>query len=560
MADHGHAKWCKVVTLDGPRNPDGKERPPLQTVRLTWCFLVLIVLITAGLRIRLLNTPLERDEGEYAYIAQLILQGEVPFSQAYTMKYPGVPYVYALFLAVFGQTDSAIHLGLLIINAASIVLVFLLGRRLFNPLVGLIACGSFALLSLSRSTFGFTANTEHFVNLPMLAATLLLLGVHEGQRRASLLCSGLLFGVSILMKQHAAVFAGFGFVYLLVQNLSGQDRSLRRLILHLVFFSAAVVFPVALLWLYLWMEGAFAPFWFWTFTYPRYYVSMVSFETGTNYLMRYGGAQVSTSFGSYTLALVGVIAALWSRSARPRALFLILFSCFSFLGVCPGFVFRPHYFLVLVPAVSLLAGVGAAALGQLCRRFASPPLLAALIALIVLFVDAGKQFSYLFQQSPEEIVHQTYSGHFNDMKELAPYIRDHSLPDDRIAVLGSEPEIYFYARRRAATKFIYVYPLMEPQPFALQMQEDMIAEMEQGQPRYIVLIRSNESWLSSWDSNAPQLISQWPSKYVAAHYQRVALVEMLASNHTNYYWGKEATFHNPSSDFFVVLYERVAGP
>ena len=66
-----------------------------------------------------------------------------------------------------------------------------------------------------------------------------------------------------------------------------------------------------------------------------------------------------------------------------------------------------------------------------------------------------------------------------------------------MAVIGSEPEIYFYARRRAATGYIYMYPLMEPHPFARRMQEDMIAELEREAPRFMVLVNVDTSWCAA---------------------------------------------------------------
>jgi hypothetical protein len=44
----------------------------------------------AALRLRLLDVPLDRDEGEYAYIGQLLLQGIPPYAQAYNFKLPGI--------------------------------------------------------------------------------------------------------------------------------------------------------------------------------------------------------------------------------------------------------------------------------------------------------------------------------------------------------------------------------------------------------------------------------------------------------------------------------------
>ena len=69
---------------------------------------------------------------------------------------------------------------------------------------------------------------------------------------------------------------------------------------------------------------------------------------------------------------------------------------------------------------------------------------------------------------------------FPESLEVGKYIRDHSEEKDRIAVLGSEPEIYFYSKRQAATRHIYMFPLMEPHVYALDMQDELIKEIEYG--------------------------------------------------------------------------------
>ncbi len=72
---------------------------------------LLVVLLAAFIRYRLLDMPLERDEGEYAYAGQLILQGIPPYELAYNMKLPGTYYAYALGMAVFGQTTACFFAG-----------------------------------------------------------------------------------------------------------------------------------------------------------------------------------------------------------------------------------------------------------------------------------------------------------------------------------------------------------------------------------------------------------------------------------------------------------------
>ena len=65
--------------------------------------------------------------------------------------------------------------------------------------------------------------------------------------------------------------------------------------------------------------------------------------------------------------------------------------------------------------------------------------------------------------------------------EIADYIRARTSPSDRIGVLGSEPEIYFYANRISATGYVYVYGLMEQQRYSVRMQEEMIDELSSDQ-------------------------------------------------------------------------------
>src|SRR5947199_10037617 len=97
------------------------ENPPARSV-WPWILLVLAIGFSAGERWRLREMPLERDEGEYAYAGQLILQGIPPYKLAYNMKFPGIYAAYALLMLLFGKTTAVVQLGLLLVNEISIVL------------------------------------------------------------------------------------------------------------------------------------------------------------------------------------------------------------------------------------------------------------------------------------------------------------------------------------------------------------------------------------------------------------------------------------------------------
>ena len=144
-----------------------------------WVALSLVILAVIVVRIRLLDIPLERDEGEFAYVGQLMLEGIAPYKMAYVIKLPGTAAVYALSMALFGETTAGIHLGLLLANIAAIVLVFLLAKRWFGAGVGLVAGATYALMSLSWGVDGNAAHATQFITPAALGGILLLLRALE---------------------------------------------------------------------------------------------------------------------------------------------------------------------------------------------------------------------------------------------------------------------------------------------------------------------------------------------------------------------------------------------
>src|SRR5205809_2021056 len=203
--------------------------------------------LVIAIRIRLLGVPLERDEGEYAYAGQLILQGVPPYTLAYNMKFPGTYAVYAAIMSIFGQTITGIHLGLLLVNAATIALIFLLGRRLMNSTAGIAAATTFAVLSMSPSVLGLAAHATNFAMVFVLGGTLLILKLSQSERHSfeRIFASGLLFSIGGLMKQPALLFIRFGAIYLLWDDVHRRFILKRILLRNLIFWIAAIV-PLAI--------------------------------------------------------------------------------------------------------------------------------------------------------------------------------------------------------------------------------------------------------------------------------------------------------------------------
>lgn len=500
--------------------------------RGAWVGLVLALLLVAFVRVRVREMPLERDEGEYAYAGQLLLQSVPPYQLAYNMKLPGTYIVYAIIMAVFGQTASGIHLGLTLVNLAAMVLMFLLGRRLLDSVAGAAAALSYGLLSTSTALQGVCGHATHFVVLFALGGLLLLMRACESNRPHAFLISGLLFGAAFLMKQPGGTFGVFALGYVLWRNWSDGKMDWPRVMQQGGALLAGLVTPLVLMCLWLWQAGVFKAFLFWTIGYARTYVSVIPWSQLRDSLAFAGSYTLLPTLLFWLLGAAGTLSMWWEPRLSGKRLFILGWIIASVLATGAGLYFRPHYFITFAPVLALMCGVAVSRAAQQLLHERSVELFTALGtqlgfigALIACLVTNGEAW---FSQTPAELCNRMVgSSIFSESIVVADHVRVNAAPGARLAVIGSEPQIYFLSQRRSATGHIYMYGLMGVHPFARKMQDEMIREIEATKPEWIVYVQDPISWLEQPDSDRHLLV--WWENYWAANYDLVRRVGIVAA-------------------------------
>jgi len=507
---------------------------------------------------RLLSVPLERDEGEYAYMGQLLLKGFKPFTMAYSMKPPGVSIIYGIFMMLFGQSTVAIRLGLLLVNSSCIFLVYLLARRLFNRNAAFFSAATYGMLSLSQSFFGNFAHATHFVVLFVLSGYLLLLAGIEKEKYPLILASGFFMGCAFSVKQHAAAFIAFAGLYLIRACLDKGTAGKRFMVKGLPLLLLGAVLPVAVMMAAMIQAGVFPKFWLWTVLYASEYLSEGSFPKGFIEFAHKLPGIFFRQLPFWLIALFGS-ALLCRRTDKPVDKFFILgLLLFSVVSVCPGWYFREHYFIMLVPAIALLTGAAVSLAEAMFPAVTSKGRWSgAAGCMLFLAVAYGtvSERDYFFTMTPLEVSRAIHDRNpFPEAVQIGQYLKDHTSIEDRIAVLGSEPEIYFYADRLSATGHIYMYSLMENHPYARQMQMEMIREITATEPRYVVMVRINTSWGGKPDSSL--LLLNWGERLLREQYELVGIIEIVDRSTTRYLWNNYAKGYNPVSGKYVTVHKR----
>lgn len=464
--------------------------------RVVIAWLALAVCAFVALRAPLLSLPLERDEGEYAYIAWRMQDGGVPYLDAFDQKPPGSFAAYWLAFTLFGRDAKTPRLLLHLWSAATAWLLFLLVQRLAGRLAAAGAVLVFAALAADPRIGGATANTEAFLLLPLVAALLCAVRGWQDGGLAAWLAAGALCTVAVAFKQVAATNALY--VCLLAWVVPGPDGTVQRGGRALALAAGAVAVAVPLLGA-LAAAGALDAFvdatWLHNLAYTRRRTPAESLAA-----LRYTLGEQAPSFAA-AWALAGLAVLRPGLAGRRRDGWLLAgWWVASAAGVAVGLQFRPHYFVQAVPALAALAGVGLAALARLAAARAPRAALAGAVLAggLLVALPALANRAVLAADSPRAAARALWGlNPFPEALDLARYVARTSAPDEAVFVIGSEPQIFFYAERPSATRYIFFYPLTGGYPNARERQREVMAEVAAARPRYVIWVHVPTSLLIS---------------------------------------------------------------
>ncbi|MFA6588425.1 MAG: glycosyltransferase family 39 protein [Patescibacteria group bacterium] len=496
---------------------------------ILWGALIFALVFSIVIRIRLLNVPLERDEGEYAYIGQQLLQGKLPFESAYSLKLPGTAMMYSLTFLVFGQTTAAIHFGLMLINIASVILLVIITKRFFGRLVGFMAGFGFVFMSLSNSVHGFVAQTEHYLIFFVLLGILLLQFSEKKAQYWLSLLSGLAFGLAILMKQHAIFFLIWTMVYLLIKQQPWQNKNWLTWLKRNSILIAGAILPLSILIIIIWQRGVFPEFWLWTVQYAKEYLKLNTISGGVGNFLYCSLIIIKSSILFLLVSAFGFIVLLRDRKEFLNKIVLALLLIASILSFSMGLYFRAHYFITALPVLAIFFGFGMKITLVHLKKIHGERSAWALFVILVVIILATDLFikrGYYFFWPQNQVSEQTYqTKFFSYSKELSESVKPLLKKDEKMVIIGSEPEIYFYLKCTSATRYLYTYPFFEKQQFADAMSQEFLNEVLTEKPELIIYIYEPSS-LGYYFLSEKTGIFQSLERFITQNYQLIKFDDM----------------------------------
>lgn len=473
--------------------------------------LAVILIFAFILRLKYISfqQPLWWDEAEYLSIAKHWAYG-IPFEVSLIR-----PFLFSFLAAGFyklGFGEAAFRILELLISLLSVFLTYVLGKKLFNPKVGLIT--SFIMSFFYLSLF-YTARI--MVDIPSMVLWMLTIyffweGFVEKKSHYNIWLMGLMMGLGYTLRFPSALVGAVLLIYLFVTEglsfLKNKHLWIAALICFLTmtpyfiyFYTTFDKIPV--------IEGASYGFGqgklkfdFYAAIIPTALQSSIPFLTPVWQIF-----QAFLLFFIYGLVVMILNLILGFDIIRKEPelkkyllilLWLIIpFVFFSFIELA-----EDRYMFYIYPGIFLVIAFALTKTADYFKKYHK--ILPYAVIGLVLFSGAYTQMKYA------DSLINLKSNSYVQLKEAGLWLKANSNKDDKIISVAT-PQLTYYAER-------HIIPFAEEKNF-----EDQIKKLK---PKYLVLtgLERSQDWTYSWPQNNPELVKPVHAYFFDAERKQPAVV------------------------------------
>jgi len=529
--------------------------------KISYLLLLGVIFLIAIIRSNFLTIPFERDEGAYGYYGARLLEGKIPYIDFYEQKFPGIFYFYAFMVAVFGDTVKGLHIGFMLLNIATVILLFSASRRLFSNLAAVTTAITYAVVSLTAGLSGFTIQGEHGVAFFISLAIYFYSISTKNSSWKYFLFMGLAMGGAFMVKTSGMFLGLWGGIVIVSDSIFNNKKIIvKEILTRVAIYSVGVFAIIGLLFMIIAFKGSFEEMFYWAYQIPKKYVGKIKWEDGKKYLeYAFKGITSEYKFFWYHAAASLLVIFIKNISWKLKIMAITLIG-FSTMTIFPGYYFYGHYWIQLLPALAILAGLTFYAINDILKNrmgIKSPHIQYAYIAIFVIatFMHLNKMKDYYFHPNYERILRTVYGNNpFPESMKIADFINANSKPEDKIVVMGSEPQIYFYTHKQASSRHCFFSAIVENVPEHHEWQREFVRGIEKDKPRYFIFFNHQISLFVQPGSD--KYVFEWYDKYTRENYNLIGCVDMVDGYSSTYIWREQLNTFRPQGQAQIYIFER----
>ncbi len=428
---------------------------------------------------------LKTDTAIYTYIAKIIIEGGIPYRDAWDVKGPGIFYVYSICLLVFGTSDIALRIFDLLWQLGTGLVLYNLGVRIFGKVQAGIIAGLSYLLTYFSHHFMDLANADGYLSLPLSLGILFFLRSFDSEPvyNYNIGLSGFFIGVACLFKLPLGLLGVPILLFTFLSRRNDKEGILNRTIPLAIGFGV----PILLSCGFLYTRGGLKEYLITQFLFAPEYVSSAKINwTFSCFVDRFLHPEFFPGYFMLFLTALWIGMAIFGKKKISHNINLLL----AWLGITIFVLFWHGKFhsVHFLPPIAPLALLSAGAFDHFSqiRTLRASWLYCFYVGVISLFL----LIPILRFQKNIQFLKTAFNKSYVEgpWKKLGNNIKKRTNPEDRIFVWGNVPLIYLKAERKSASRFINT-GFLSSSWRSINFKKILMDEFEENNPKYFILIK-----------------------------------------------------------------------
>jgi hypothetical protein len=435
-----------------------------------------------------LTYPFNNDNALYAYMADLLIKGRLPYIGSWDQNFPGIIAVHAVQILVSGHSQLAFHIFDILLQLVGSYFLFKIGTRLYDERAGALAAILAALYYVQQG-FWMAGERDTYVSVLLIAAFYFALK----KERAFLV--GVLAGLTVLFRPTYGLYPVIFFGWHLFDSGRKKNTSLDLIGSLLPLLIVVIIYAAA---------NGLKDLWEATILFN---------------LKVYSGEGASFSFWEpirfYAISLFAAAAGIWWMWKKERPSLFLWFALFAASVISLIALYR-HSVYHYHPAMTLFILASAVGWIKIADVAAAKwsPLRMILPAIILLFFTAqtfrGNTISHVLadiagrriQSLDESYDRYEPSTTFGATVQLnvGEYLKAHTSSNEIVQMFGPYSYPQYYAGSLTASRFQTLHAITmrrggdSLQPFQQNWRVEYLRDMRQNRPLYFIVCDAPEAF------------------------------------------------------------------
>jgi hypothetical protein len=472
-----------------------------------------------------------RDSGVYLYVGQRILAGDIPYVDVWDHKGPALYYINALGLWIGNGSLAGVvfleHVFLLI----AVWLCYLFLVESFGRLPAIFATVVF-LLSVVLILYPGNAVEQYALPIQFLALYSFWKAETSSSSKVYSFLIGATAAIGLLLRPNIVGLQLSIGLYLVLSMLLQHER-MHRLI-QAGRFVAGVISVLLPVLFYFGITGALDALWD---AVVRFNLVYSSGSVLSKLSVPLQGFEYLKRSGIIFIALIGWASAPYfllrtqvKNVGTPLYMVALIDLPVELVLVSVSGRTYPHYFLIMLPVLTLLCAIFASQfLYHVSRRFLTPRYGQVPLASFALLAILGLM-SFLPARAVMWGIQEVLNGK-SIPSDLVEYVEEHTAPGSYLLIWGAEAKYNFLTGRPSPTRYAYQSPVFTTGYLRDDMIQELLNDIQEKKPLIIDASQRNRKvppleidQRISWSN--PDIVARASPilKYIDEHYEQVATI------------------------------------